>query len=113
MTIKSSLAIAAMGTVLTLLGVAGASADPWQYNHLRRVEVNDRLADQNYRIDRDYRDGRITAGEARALHSEDRAIRGQERFDARFDDGHITRAEQRALNQDANGVSRQIYRDAH
>jgi hypothetical protein len=113
MNIKRSLAIVAMGTVVTLLGVAGASADPWQYNHPRRVEVNQRLANENYRIDRDYRDGRITAGEARYLYSEDRSIRGQERFDARFDDGHITRAEQRALNHDENGVSRQIYRDAH
>jgi len=75
--------------------------------------VNDRLANQNYRIDRDYRDGAITAGQARYLHQEDRYIRGQERFDARFDGGHITPAEQRALNQDENGVSRQIYRDAH
>jgi len=113
MNIKRSLVIAAMGTGLTLFGVAGASADPWQYNHPRRVEVNDRLADQNYRIDRDYRDGAITAGQARYLHQEDRYIRGQERFDARFDGGHITPAEQRALNQDENGVSRQIYRDAH
>jgi hypothetical protein len=113
MNIKRSFAIAAMGTVLTLLGVAGASADPWQYNHPRRVEVNDRLANQNVRIDRDYRDGDITLGQARYLHREDRDIRGQERFDARFDGGHLTPAEQRALNQDENGVSRQIYRDAH
>jgi hypothetical protein len=113
MNIKRSLVIAALGTGLALLGVVGASADPWQYNHPRRVEVNDRLANQDYRIDRDYRNGDITAGHARYLHQEDRDIRGQERFDSRFDDSHITRAEQRALNQDENGVSRQIYRDAH
>ena len=59
MNITRSLAIAAMGTVLTLFGAAGASADPWHYNHPRRTEVNDRLANQNYRIDRDYRDGDI------------------------------------------------------
>ena len=112
-TMMKSNADAEKSAVLTLLGVAGASADPWQYNHPRRVEVNDRLANQNYRIDRDYRDGDITLGQARYLHQEDRYIRGQERFDGRFDGGHITPAEQRALNQDENGVSRQIYRDAH
>ena len=113
MNIKRSLILAAMGTGLTLFGVVGASADPWQYNHPRRVEVNDRLANQNYRIDRDYRDGAISLGQARYLHAEDRDIRYQERFNFRFDDGHISRAEQRALNRDENGVSRQIYRDAH
>ncbi len=113
MNIKRSLIVAAIGTGMTLCGVASASAGPWQNNHPRRVEVNDRLGNQNWRIDRDYRDGDITAGQARYLHGEDRSIRNQERFDASFHDGHITRADQRALNQDENGVSRQIYGDAH
>jgi hypothetical protein len=75
--------------------------------------VNGRLANRNYRIKRDYRDGRITADQAQTLHSEDRSMRGQERFDAGFHGGHITGAQQRALSQNENGVSRQIYRDAH
>jgi hypothetical protein len=75
--------------------------------------VNHRLATQDMRINRDYRDGSISLRQARLLHTEDRMVRHQERFDARFDHGHITRADQRALNQDENGVSRQIWRDAH
>lgn len=113
MSISRILKIAAIGAGVTLMGVASASAGTWAQNHPRRVEVNDRLANQNFRIDRDYRDGQITAGQARYLHAEDRSILSQERFDARFNGGHITGAEQRALNQDENGVSRQIYGDAH
>jgi hypothetical protein len=112
MSINRLFKIAAIGASLTLLGAASAQAG-WAQNHPRRAEVNGRLDNQNYRIDRDYRDGQITAGQAAQLHSEDRYIRGQERFDARFDGGHITGAEQRALNQEENGVSRQIYWDAH
>ncbi|MBV8590838.1 MAG: hypothetical protein JO212_12425 [Acetobacteraceae bacterium] len=96
-----------------LVAAGAASADPWNERHPRRAEVNHRLAEQDMRINRDYRDGRISFRQARRLHAEDRVIRQQERFDARFDGGHISRPEQRALNQDENGMSRQIWRDAH
>ncbi|MGD0142986.1 MAG: hypothetical protein ABSC92_07495 [Rhizomicrobium sp.] len=113
MSLKRHVVIAAIGAALMLGAATSASAGTWNADHPRRAEVNGRLANQNYRIDRDYRDGMITAGQAQALHSEDRAVRNQERFDASFRNGHITSAQQRALNQDENGVSRQIYRDAH
>jgi hypothetical protein len=113
MHIGNLLKIVAIGASITLMSVAGAQAGTWANNHPRRAEVNGRLANQNFRINRDYRDGQITAGQARYLHSEDHSLRMQERFDARFHNGHITGAQQRALNQDENGVSRQIYGDAH
>jgi prolyl oligopeptidase PreP (S9A serine peptidase family) len=104
----SMLAIA-LATLAT--SAASASAETlWQYNHPRRAEVNERLAYQNYRIDRGVADGRISPYEARRLHAEDRVIRHEERFMARFNGGHISRAEQRALNQQENAVSRQIGR---
>ena len=55
------------------------------------------------------RQGRISLRQAHYLHREDRMIRHQKRFDH----GHITRADRRGLNQGENGVSRQIWRDAH
>jgi len=101
-----AIALAAVGTSMT-----SASAESyWQATHPRRAEVNERLAYQNYRIDRGVADGRISPYEARRLHAEDRIIRHEERFVARFDGGHISRAEQRALNQQENAVSRQIAR---
>jgi hypothetical protein len=101
-------------TILTLGVVVGtaelANAGTWDQNHPRRAEVNARLANQNYRIQDELREGGITRGQARALHAEDRFIRTEERFMARQNGGHITRAEQRALNQQENAVSRQIGR---
>lgn len=113
MPIKRALFIALFGVTAAFATTGSASADPWDMHHPRRAEVNHRLAMQDMRINHDYRDGRISLRQARNLHAEDRMIRHQERFDARFDRGHITRADQRGLNQNENGVSRQIWRDAH
>jgi hypothetical protein len=72
--------------------------------------VNDRLANQNRRINQERREGEITRAQANRLHSEDRAIRNEERTMAGFNNGHITGAEQKALNQQENAVSSQIGR---
>jgi hypothetical protein len=113
MQIKKLLITALFGAAATLALSGAASANPWTTHHPRRAEVNHRLMHQDMRINHALRTGRISLHQARYLHREDRMIRHQERFDAHFDGGHITRPEQRALNQDQNGVSRQIYRDAH
>ena len=113
MQFKRTLLIALFGIAGAAATASAASADPWDWHHPRRAEVNHRLAVQDMRINRDYRQGRISLRQAHYLHHEDRMIRHQERFDARFYRGHITRADQRGLNQDENGVSRQIWRDAH
>ena len=101
-----AIALATLGTSMT-----GASAEtPWQYNHPRRAEVNERLGYQNYRIHYGVEDGRINPWRAARLHAEDRTIRLEARTMARFNGGYITPAEQRALNQQENAVSRQIGR---
>jgi hypothetical protein len=82
----------------------------WERNHPRRDQVNDRLANQNRRINHELKEGEITKQQANQLHREDRAIRNEERTMAKFNGGHITRAEQKALNQQENAVSRQIGR---
>jgi hypothetical protein len=97
-----------------LLASAAASSafaeTAWERNHPRRDQVNDRLENQSRRINREYREGEISRGQARALHREDHNIRREERTMASMDGGHITRSEQRALNQQENVVSRQIGR---
>ena len=113
MQFKKALFIALFGIAGAAATVTAASANPRDWHHPRRAEVNHRLARQDMRINRDYARGRISLRQAHYLHAEDRMIRHQERFDARFDRGHITRADDRALNRDENGVSRQIWRDAH
>jgi len=92
-------------------GTAGlANAETWNQAHPRRAEVNARLNNQNHRINQERREGEITAGQARALHAQDRFIRREERFMARQNGGHITRSEQRSLNLQENAVSREIGR---
>ena len=71
--------------VTALLGVgllAGAllsasqsfAETPWQRQHPRRVEVNDRLRNQYRRIDAGLRDHELTRGEAQQLRAEDRGL---------------------------------------
>ena len=91
-----------------IAGTAQVAAAGWAENHPRRAEVNGRLANQNWRINQERREGEITRGQANALHAQDRFIRTEERFMASQHGGHITPAEQRALNQQENGVSRRI-----
>ena len=82
----------------------------WERNHPRRDQVNDRLENQSRRINREYREGEITRGQARALHREDRPVRREERAMASLDGGHITRADKRVLNRQENAINRQIGR---
>ena len=106
--IRKALTVAAATLALSGL-VTNALADTqWQKNHPRREQVNNRLANQNKRINQERREGEITKAQAQKLHSEDRAIRREERTMAGTNGGHITKAEQKSLNQQENQVSRQI-----
>ncbi len=113
MQLKRDPLIALFGAAGALATAGAASANPWDRHHPRRAEVNHRLATQHMQINHDYRYGSISLRQASYLYAEDRMVRHQERFDARFNRGRITRPDQRALNQDENGVSRQIWHDAH
>ena len=104
-----------MAGVAAIVLAAGAGAPafadtPWQQNHPRREQVNDRLARQDRRIDHEYRTGEISRGQARQLHREDHQVRREERRMASRHDGHITRGQQLALNRQENHISRQIGR---
>lgn len=105
------IALAATAIAMATVGATGASARGT--THPRRLEVNTRLAHQNYRIDRGLEKGQITQAQANQLHAEDRSLRGEERTEASLDGGHITRADQRSLNQQENAVSKQIYSERH
>jgi hypothetical protein len=82
----------------------------WERNHPRRDQVNDRLSNQNRRINNELKEGEINRRQANQLHREDRAIRHEERTMSKFDNGHITKSEQKTLNQQENAVSGQIGR---
>ena len=101
----------AAALVLATGFTASAFADtPWQQSHPRREEANNRLGNQDRRINHEYREGELTRGQAYRLHRDDRQVRREERLMASQNGGHITRLEQHALNQQENRISRQIGR---
>jgi hypothetical protein len=104
-------AVVACATVL-LAGSAGSAfaETQWEANHPRRDQVNDRLENQNRRINQEYREGEIGWRRAQQLHREDYRIRQEERRMAARDGGHITAWDQRVLNRQEDWVSRQIGR---
>ena len=108
MTRVSKFSMVAIALVTLGSSFTAASATPWQANHPRRVEVNDRLAVQNFRINQGVANGTITPLQAQQLHAEDHAIRTEERTMAGFDGSHITKGEQYLLNKQENNVSKQI-----
>jgi len=99
-----------MAVTIFLLGnMASVFAESgWAKDHPRRHEVNKRLKNQNRRIKKNVKDGKMTKAEAGKLHREDRNIRQEERDMAKQNGGHITRQEQGTLNQQENKNSRQI-----
>lgn len=74
----------------------------------RLDQVNDRLANQNKRIDANLKSGKITASEAEALHKNDAQIHQEDKDMASQDNGGITKQEQKTLNQQENKVSKEI-----
>jgi hypothetical protein len=101
----SAVLTAALATTMATSAMAGGK---WGQNHPRREQVNDRLQNQNRRINTELKEGEISKGQAHALHREDHQIRQEERDMASQNGGHITKAEQGVLNQQENKVSGQI-----
>ena len=89
--------------------IASAAGDTnWQKNHPRREQVNNRLANQNKRIQAEVKAGELTKAQAADLHTQDHQIRQEERLIASQNGGHITKLEQKTLNQQENAVSKKI-----
>ena len=98
-------------TVAALIGFTTSSyagTGSWGSRHPRREQVNDRLARQNHRINKEVKEGEMSKSEASKLHKNDREIRQEERDMASQDHGHITKQEQKTLNQQENANSKQI-----
>jgi hypothetical protein len=111
----SSTTIRSLLVAATLLASTGAFAQEtqWQKDHPRRAEVNGRLANQNKRIQQGEQNGKLTSGQAKQLHKEDKNIRKEERHMAAKDGGHITKRDQAKLNRQENKVSKQIHSEKH
>jgi len=86
---------------------APAVSDP---GHPRVNEVQQRIDNQESRVDRGISDGQINAKQA--AHDDSKLAREQHSLnqDEAKDGGHITKGEQRNLNARLNRGSRQIHR---
>ena len=93
-TVAFVISFAIVGTTVS----AAFAETQWERNHPRRDQINDRLASQNRRINRELKEGEITKQQAHQLHREDHAIRQEERDMAKINGGHITKGEQKVLN---------------
>ncbi len=107
---KSGKILAGISLIALILGnVPAAFAETqWQENHPRRAQVNQRLNNQNNRIQNKVNSGQMSQAQAARIHREDHQIRSEERAMASQNGGHITKQEQRTLNRQENAVSRQI-----
>jgi hypothetical protein len=105
---RKLLTAAALSAAIAGVAASALADTQWEKDHPRREQVNDRLANQNKRIQNEVKEGEMTKGQAAKLHKEDHNIRKEERLMAGQNGGHITKQEQKTLNQQENKASKQI-----
>jgi len=115
MSTKSTLRFSMMGLVVSAALASGAVmaqaapqvSDP---GHPRVNEVNQRLDNQQNRIDKGVADGQINARQEARDDRHDSNIAQRESADQARDHGHLTKNEQRNLNKSENKNSHRIRR---
>jgi hypothetical protein len=96
-------------------GVLGSSMAMAQTvpDHPRVNEVNQRLDNQQARINQGLTNGTMTGKQAARDEAHDANIAKRESVDEAKHNGHLTKGEQRRLNKSENRNSRRIYRQKH
>jgi hypothetical protein len=94
----------ASGTVLAQTDVPG---------HPRVNEVNNRLENQQDRIQNGLKNGTMTQKQAARDEAHDANIARRESVDEAKHNGHLTKQEQRNLNRAENRNSKKIYKQKH
>jgi len=113
---QQSIATLALAAVL----VSGISAsalaqtnDPNVPGHPRVNEVDQRLQNQNTRIDNGVNNGQLNAKQEEHLQAKDAKVSQEMSADEAKHNGHITKAEQRHMNHQLNKDSTKIYDKKH
>lgn len=109
MTIKS---ISVVGALCAILGTTMANAQTVP-DHPRVNEVNQRLDNQQERIDNGLKNGTMTGKQAARDEARDANIAKRESVDEAKHGGHLTKAEQNRLNKSLNKNSKRIYNQKH
>ena len=82
-------------------------------DHPRVNEVNQRLDNQQARINQGLANGTMTGKQAARDEAHDANIAKRESVDEAKHNGHLTKGEQKRLNKSENKNSRRIYRQKH
>lgn len=82
-------------------------------DHPRVNEVNQRLDNQQARINQGLANGTMTGKQAARDEAHDANIAKRESADEAKHNGHLTKGEQHRLNRSENRNSRHIYRQKH
>ena len=82
-------------------------------DHPRVNEVNNRLQNQQNRVDNGLKNGTMSQAQAQRDDQHDENIARRESADEARHGGHLTKQEQRNLNRSENGNSRRIYKQKH
>src|ERR1700761_3100640 len=82
-------------------------------DHPRVNEVNQRLDNQQARINQGLANGTMTEKQAARDEAHDANIAKRESVDEAKNGGHLTKAEQQHLNKSLNKNSRRIYKQKH
>ena len=108
-----------LSTALILAGLCGAGLASTAAmaqevpDHPRVNEVNQRLDNQQSRINQGLANGTLTGKQAAHDEAHDANIAKRESVDEAKHNGHLTKGEQNRLNRSENRNSRRIYRQKH
>ena len=105
-------------TALILAGICGVSGSSLSMaqtvpDHPRVNEVNQRLDNQQARINQGLANGTMTGKQAARDEAHDANIAKRESVDEAKHNGHLTKGEQQHLNKSLNKNSRRIYNQKH
>jgi hypothetical protein len=104
--------IGLIGVLCAALGSAMAVAQTVP-DHPRVNEVNQRLDNQQQRIDNGLKNGTMTGAQAARDEQHDANIAKRESVDEAKHGGHLTKGEQNRLNKSLNKNSKRIYNQKH
>jgi hypothetical protein len=111
---KSNIALHAAGFICaTLVSMHSFAQTAPVPDHPRENEVNQRLDNQQARINQGLANGTMTGKQAARDEKHDANIAQREAVDESKHNGHITKAEQNRLNRSENRNSKRIYRQKH
>jgi hypothetical protein len=101
--------------ILGFCGVLGSSFSIAQTvpDHPRVNEVNQRLDNQQARINQGLANGTMTGKQAARDEAHDANIAKRESVDEAKHNGHLTKGEQQRLNKSLNKNSSRIYKQKH